>query len=144
MHRAGSPKKVLTKRKHKTTNQPKLRNKWETLEGINSRTNEVEWIIDRIVGGRHCCRQNKEKGMKNEDCLRETWENIKHTNIHLIGILEEEVERAWGNIWTDNCWKLSSHGKGNCYPSPGSAESHTGLTHWEYVVTKFQKLNTKY
>ena len=40
--------------------------------------------------------QNIEKGMKrNEDSLRDPWDNIKHTNIHIIGVPEgEERERT--------------------------------------------------
>ena len=39
--------------------------------------------------------QNKEKIMKrNEDSLRDLWDNIKRTNIHIIGVPEgEERER---------------------------------------------------
>ena len=40
--------------------------------------------------------QNIGKGMKrNEDSLRDPWDNIKHTNIHIIGVPEgEERERT--------------------------------------------------
>ena len=35
--------------------------------------------------------RRKEKRMKrNEHSLRDLWDNIKHTNIHIIGIPEEE------------------------------------------------------
>ena len=35
--------------------------------------------------------QNKEKRMKTiEDSLRDLWDNIKHTNILIIGVPEEE------------------------------------------------------
>ena len=35
--------------------------------------------------------QNKEKRMKRiEDSLRDLWDNIKHTNIRIIGVPEEE------------------------------------------------------
>ena len=38
-------------------------------------------------------KQNIEKRMKrNEDGLTELWDNIKHTNIHIIGVLEEKKE----------------------------------------------------
>ena len=40
--------------------------------------------------------QNKEKRMKrNEDSLRDLWDNIKCSNIHVIGVPErEEREKA--------------------------------------------------
>ena len=35
--------------------------------------------------------QNIEKSMKrNEESLRDLWDNIKHTNIHIIGVPEGE------------------------------------------------------
>ena len=41
--------------------------------------------------------QNKEKRMKRiEDSLRDCWDNIKHTNIQIIGVPEEE-ETKKGN-----------------------------------------------
>ena len=41
--------------------------------------------------------QNKEKRMKkNEDSLRDLWDNIKHNNIRIIGVPEEE-EKKKGN-----------------------------------------------
>ena len=68
------------------------------LEGINSRiTKAEEWISeieDRVVVIT-TMEMNKEKRMKrNEDSLRDLWENIKHTNIFIPGE-ETERERAW-------------------------------------------------
>ena len=38
--------------------------------------------------------QNKEKRMKRiEDSLRDCWDNIKHTNIRIIGVSEEEEKK---------------------------------------------------
>ena len=39
--------------------------------------------------------QKREKRLKtNEESLRELWDNVKHTNIHIIGVPEgEERER---------------------------------------------------
>ena len=56
-----------------------------TLEGINSRITEAEKQIseleDRMVEIT-VMEQNKEKRMKrNEDSLRDLWDNIKRTNI---------------------------------------------------------------
>ena len=61
-----------------------------SLEGINSGiTDAEEWITDledKIVEIT-TAGQNKEKRMKrNEDSLRELWDNIKLTNIRIIGV----------------------------------------------------------
>ena len=38
--------------------------------------------------------QNIEERMKrNEDILRDLWDNIKHTNIHIIGVSEGEERK---------------------------------------------------
>ena len=68
-----------------------------TLEGINSRITEAEeWISqlqDRMVEIT-AAEQNKEKRMKIiEDSLRDHWDNIKHTNIRIIGVTEEEEKK---------------------------------------------------
>jgi len=50
--------------------------------------------------------QNREKRMRrNEDYLRDLQDNIKCTNIRIIGVPEER-ERLWENIWEDYSWKL--------------------------------------
>ena len=69
-----------------------------TLEGINSRLNNSEgWISeleDRVV--EITATEQKKKRMKrNEDSLRDLWDNIKHTNICIIEVPEKE-ERAKG------------------------------------------------
>ena len=70
-----------------------------TLEGINSRITEAEERIsdleDRMVEF-IAAEQNKEKRMKrNEDSIRELWDNIKHNNICIIGVPEgEEKEKG--------------------------------------------------
>ena len=44
-----------------------------------------KWIKVEITA----TEQNIEKGKKrNEDSLRDPWNNIKHTNIHIIGVPE--------------------------------------------------------
>ena len=67
--------------------QTKLNN---ILEGINSRKTEAEEQIndleDKMVETT-ATEQNIEKRLKrNEDSLRDLWENIKCTNIHIIGV----------------------------------------------------------
>ena len=68
-----------------------------SLEGINSRITEAEERIsdldDKIVEIT-TAEQNKEKRMKRiEDSLRDLWDNIKHTNIKIIGVPEEEERK---------------------------------------------------
>ena len=68
-------------------------------EVINSRITEAEEQIsdveDRMVKFT-AVEQNKEKRMKrNEDSLRDLWDDIKHNNIYIIGVPEEE-EREKG------------------------------------------------
>ena len=83
---------IFTKDLEKLKNKPtKLNN---TLEGINSRKTEAEArtndMEDRMVEIT-ATEQNTEIRMKrNEDSLRDLWDNIKHTNIHTVRVPEEE------------------------------------------------------
>ena len=69
-----------------------------TLEEINSRITEAEERIsdleDRMLEFTSA-EQNKEKRMKrNENSLRDPWNNIKRKNIRIIGVPEgEETEK---------------------------------------------------
>ena len=68
-----------------------------TLEGINSRITEAEERIsdleDKIVE-KNTAEQNKEKRMKRtEDSLRDLWDNIKCTNIRIIGSQKKKRKR---------------------------------------------------
>ena len=65
-----------------------------TLEGINSRITEAEERIsdlqDRMVEFT-AAEQNKEKRMKrNEDSLRDLWDNVKCNNIRIIRVPKGE------------------------------------------------------
>ena len=82
--------------------------------------------------------QNKVKRIKrNEDRLRDLWDNIKHTNIHIIGVPEgEEREREKGTkkIFEEIIVEyLPNLGKKTVtQPKPRKhRESHTGLTQRE-------------
>ena len=64
-----------------------------TLEGINSRITEAkEWISDleNRVAEITASEQNIEN---NEDSLRDLWDNIKHTNSHIIGVPEGQERK---------------------------------------------------
>ena len=77
------------------------------LEGIHSRITEAEeWINDledRMVEIT-AVEQNREKRMKkkNEDSLRNLWDNIKCTNIHILGAPRgEEREKGFRKIFEE-------------------------------------------
>ena len=85
-------KHTETKKKKNTITENK-----NTLEGINSRISEPEEQISKLeykmveITSKE---QNKVKRMKRtEDSLRNLWDNIKHTNIWIIGIPEEEKKK---------------------------------------------------
>ena len=69
-----------------------------TLEGMNSRITEAE---DRIRGVEYGgmveineAERKKEKIIKrNEDNLRDLWDNVKHPNIRITGVPEEEDKK---------------------------------------------------
>ena len=68
-----------------------------TLEGLNGRLNDTEEQIsdleDRMVEFT-AAEHNKEKRMKrNEDSLRDFWDNIKCNNIRNIGVPEGEERK---------------------------------------------------
>ena len=69
-----------------------------TLEGINSRISEAERISeleDKMVEITSE-EQNKIKRMKRTaDSLRDLWDNIKHNNIQIIGVPEEEKKKGY-------------------------------------------------
>ena len=84
---------LKTKQREMNNTITEMKNK---LEGINSRKNEVEeWISDlkdRMVEIT-ATEQDKEKRMKrNEDSIRDLWDNIKCTNI----LIPEREEREKG------------------------------------------------
>ena len=77
-----------------------------TLEGINSRITEAEEQIsdleERMVEFT-AMEQNKEKRMKrNEDSLRDLWDNIKYNNIRIIRVPEgDKREKAPKKIFEE-------------------------------------------
>ena len=111
------------KNKHAETNSTITEIK-NTLEGINSRISEAEeWIseLEDEMVEITSEEQNKVKRMKRtEDSLKDFWDNIKHTNIRIIGVPEE---RVWENFWRDYSWKFPQHGKGNSQSSPWGMKS---------------------
>ena len=81
--------------KHTETNNTVTEIK-DTLEGNNSRISEaaerISELEDKMVEITSK-EQNKLKRIKTEDSLRNIWDNIKCTNIQIIGTPEEKRKR---------------------------------------------------
>ena len=83
-----------------------------TLEGINSRIPEAEERISELEDKMVEIiseEQNKVKRMKRtDDSLRDLWDNIKWTNIQIIGVPEEEGNlEIWKTQQRPQDWKRS-------------------------------------
>ena len=68
-----------------------------TLEGINIWISEAEeWISeleDKMVEITSEEQDKVKRMRRTEDSLRDLWHNIKHTNIQIIGVTEEEEKK---------------------------------------------------
>ena len=69
--------------------------------------------------------KKKNDSKKNKDSISSVWDNFKHPNICIIGVLEgEEKEQEIRNLFEKiNEIKLPSFGEGNRHASPGSTEN---------------------
>ena len=69
-----------------------------SLEAANSRIQEAEERISEVEDRLEeimDAELKREKRLKtNEESLRELWDNVKHTNIRIIGVPEEEREET--------------------------------------------------
>ena len=68
-----------------------------TLEATNRRITEAEDRIseleDRMVEINETERKKEKRMKRNEDNLRDLWDNVKHPNIRIIGVPEEEDKK---------------------------------------------------
>ena len=68
-----------------------------TLEGTNSRITEAEDKISeveyRMVEINESERKKEKRIKRNEDSLRDLWDNVKCPNIQIIGVPEEEDKK---------------------------------------------------
>ena len=66
-----------------------------TLEGTMSRITETEDRISEVEDKMMEINEaeRKKESKKNEDKLRDLWENVKRPNIRIIGVPEEEDKR---------------------------------------------------
>ena len=68
-----------------------------TLEGTNSSVMEAEDRIseveDRMVEINEAERKKEKRIKRNEDNLRDLWDNVKRPNIWIIGVPEEDKKK---------------------------------------------------
>ena len=92
------------KNKHTETNNTITEIK-NILEGINSRISEAEEQISELEDKMveiTSEEQNKVERMKRtQDSLRDLWEYIKHANIRIIGVPEEEEKKGYEKIFEE-------------------------------------------
>ena len=75
---------------------------------MKQRAESVIWKTGRR---KHPIKAEKKRIKKNEDSLRDLGDNMRHNNIHIIGILEGEERKQGTNklveeIMTKNCANL--------------------------------------
>ena len=71
-----------------------------TVEGMKSRLNEAEDRISELedkVEKKLPERERKGRLRKNKEVLRELQDNMKHNNMHIIGVPEQEEEEGIEN-----------------------------------------------
>ena len=116
------------KNKHTETNNTITEIK-NTLEGISSRISEAEERISELEDKMveiTSEEQNKLKRMKRtEDSLRDLWDNIKCTNIRIIGVSEEEKKKRYEKIFEEIIIEYSPNMEKDIVKSKRCKESHT-------------------
>ena len=119
-----------------------------TLERTNSRITEAEDRIseveDRMVGINEAERRKEKIIKRNEDNLRDLWDNVKCPNIRIIGVPEEEDkkkdhEKILEKIIFEN---FPKNGEGNRHPSPRNPESSKlDKSKAEHLKTHINQIN---
>ena len=65
-------------------------------QNIGGRISEVE---DRLVEITDMEQKREKRLKRNEESLREAWDNVKRTNIHIIGVPGEEKQEGTEKIF---------------------------------------------
>ena len=77
-----------------------------TVEGINSKLHDTEEWISELENRVVDIIAAKQKKKRNENHLRDLWDNIMHANVRVIVVSEEEWEKGpEENVWRCNSWK---------------------------------------
>ena len=85
-----------------------------TLERTNRITeaeDRISEVKDRIVETNEAERKKEKRIKRNEETLRDLWDNVKHSNIRFIGVPEEEdkkkdLEKILEEIIVENIPKM--------------------------------------
>ena len=120
-----------------------------TLEGINSRITEAEEWISELENRMVEITASEQNIEKNEDSLRDLWDNIKHTNIHIIGIPEgKEGEKGPKKLFEEiiaenfpNMGKDIVNQVQEAQRVPGRMNPRRNTP--RHIVIKLKKLNTE-
>ena len=102
-----------------------------TLEGTKSRITETEVRIseveEKMVEINEAERKKEKRIKRNEDNLRDLWENVKLPNIRIIGVPEEEDKKKGHEKILEEIMKTSPKwGKKQSHKSKKPRESQTG------------------
>ena len=96
------PQELKNKHTEKNSTIIEIKN---TLEEINSRISETEeWIReleDKMVEMTAEEQKKVKRMIRNEDSLRDFLDNVKHTNIEIIGLAEKEKKKGYEKIFGD-------------------------------------------
>ena len=123
-----------------------------TLQGINSRISEAEWISqleDKMVE-MTSEEQNKVKRMKiTEHSLRDLWDSIKCTNIWTIGVPEKEekkkrYEKIFEKIIVENFPNMENEIVNQVHEAQGVPYRISPRRKIpKHILMKLKRLNTK-
>ena len=124
-----------------------------TLEGTNSRITEAEDRIseveDKMVEINETERKKEKWIKRNEENLRDLWDNVKRPNIRIIGgpKRRRQKERPWENTRGDSSWKLAQNGEGNSHTSPrnpgGPKQDKPNVKHPKTHINQVNKDQTQ-
>ena len=65
----------------------------EPIVGITETEDRISEVEDRMVEINKAERKNEKRIKRNEDNLRDLWDNVKRSNIQIIGVPEEEDKK---------------------------------------------------
>ena len=87
--------------------------------------------------------EKKGKKLLNEDSLRDLWDSIKHTNIHIIGVPEREGK--WAEKLVEEVMAENFPYMGKRHPEPGKTECQTIWTQRSprHIIIKIEKIKHK-